>query len=560
MGERWYASDVLLDQLSKLGCDHLAINPGATLRGLHDSLVNPAGRAPEMIVCLHEEIAVALAHGYGKMAGRPMAVGLHDTVGLLHASMALFNAWVDRAGLLALVGTGPLDADQRRPWIDWVHTVADQTELVRHHAVLTDQPHSPAAAVAGIARAWERIQTTPAGPAVVGLDVLLQERPVDGPAPDPRIPAAQRLPADPDVVAGLVEALAASKRPLFVVDRPLAPGARADLLELSDRLGAGLVDMGGGSNVPVGRVNDLTEGASLALGAADVIVCIEVRDPAWALGPVDLDSRRGGELNEGVRAFDVGMSELMDRAWMSTTAPFPAEARIVGDAGYTLAAVLDRVPPAHKELASAFRAAAAVRPPEPVDSQGRVHPGNVASTLRAALGTTDWTVAAGAMGGWARRGLSFDEPHHFLGRSGGEGLGYALGATLGAALAARGSDRLVIGLQGDGDLMYTPQALWTAAHHGLAALILIDDNSTYHRDELHQQAMARLRGRSVEAVGPGLHLTDPVIDHVGLAQSQGVTAFGPIASRAELVEVLPRAIDVVRSGEPAVVAVRTTAP
>src|SRR5690349_9926578 len=174
----WFGSDLLVDRLSGLGVRYLALNPGASIRGLHDSLVNPPGRAPEPILALHEEIAVAVAHGFSKAGGGTMAVAVHDTVGLLHASMALFNAWADRASVLVYVGTGPLDAARRRPWIDWIHTVNDQGALVRDFTVWNDQPTSPEALLASTDRAWAEIHRPPVGPGLISLDVDLQELPV----------------------------------------------------------------------------------------------------------------------------------------------------------------------------------------------------------------------------------------------------------------------------------------------------------------------------------------------------------------------------------------------
>lgn len=558
--QTWYGSDVLLDQLARSGCDYIAMNPGATLRGLHDSLVNPVGPAPRMIVTLHEEIAVAIAHGYQKAAGRPMAVGLHDTVGLLHASMALFNAWVDRAPLLALVGTGPLDAAARRPWIDWVHTVTDQTALVREHAVLTDQPLSLDAAVASYGRAWRRLGLAPSGPAVLGIDVLLQEAVAEGPveAVDPFKTTA--VGPDPQAVTALTAAFESAAAPVLVVDRPLTEPAVLALLELSDRIGAGLIDLGGGSVVPVGRCNDVTESARDALAVADLVVSVDVRDPAWALGPVDLESRQAGAQGESVTTFHVGVVELTDRGWMATESPDGADHHVVGDPALVLEAVLDRIPSGSRAPHPAMRRSGEDHGAVPRDPPGLLHPQTVSATLRRELHGKSWTLAAGAMGGWARRGLRWQEPRQFLGRSGGEGLGYALGATIGAGLAMKGSGHIVMGLQGDGDLLYTPQALWTAAHHDIPVLIVIDNNGTYFRDELHQRAMARSRGRDEGRVGPGLVFEDPSLDFVGLARSQGIEAHGPVTTKDALSAALRAGIDAVSRGEPAVIDARTCRP
>ena len=103
-------------------------------------------RDPQIVLCLHEETAVAIAHGYAKVAGRPMAAAVHANVGLMHATMAVFNAWCDRVPLLLLGATGPVDAAERRPWIDWIHTALDQGALIRDYTKWDDQPASPVAA------------------------------------------------------------------------------------------------------------------------------------------------------------------------------------------------------------------------------------------------------------------------------------------------------------------------------------------------------------------------------------------------------------------------------
>ncbi len=138
-----WGSDIPARMLRRLGVPFIALTPGASYRGFHDSLVNHLGNErPEMILCLHEEHAVAIAHGYAKATGRALAVALHSNVGLLHGSMAIFNAWADRVPMLILGATGPVDAAQRRPWIDWLHTTQDQGALIRHFTKWDDQPGS----------------------------------------------------------------------------------------------------------------------------------------------------------------------------------------------------------------------------------------------------------------------------------------------------------------------------------------------------------------------------------------------------------------------------------
>src|SRR5438046_10400608 len=149
-----WGSDVAAEMLRRLDIEYIAINPGASFRGLHDSLVNYLGnRDPQILLTLHEEHAVAIAHGYAKVTGRAMAVAVHSNVGLFHATMAIFNAWCDRMPVLGSGATGPVDAAKRRPWIDWIHTARDQGALVRPYVKWDEQPTSPAATREALLRA-----------------------------------------------------------------------------------------------------------------------------------------------------------------------------------------------------------------------------------------------------------------------------------------------------------------------------------------------------------------------------------------------------------------------
>ena len=142
-----FGSDAISDALRSLDIPYIAINPGASFRGLHDSIVNYLGNTkPKILLCLHEEHAVAIAHGYAKVTGRAMAAAAHSNVGLFHATMAVFNAWCDRMPLLLIGATGPVDASDRRPWIEWIHTARDQGALIRPYTKWDDQPSSPEAA------------------------------------------------------------------------------------------------------------------------------------------------------------------------------------------------------------------------------------------------------------------------------------------------------------------------------------------------------------------------------------------------------------------------------
>jgi len=220
-GTAGYGSDLVVELLRAVGVEHVAVNPGATFRGLHDSLVNYGGaRGPELVLTTHEEIAVALAHGYAKAKGRPMAAVVHDIVGLQHASMAIFNAFCDRVPLLVLGATGPMDTTRRRPWIDWIHTALVQGTQVRDYVKLDDQPASVAAIPEAFLRAWRLARTEPQGPVYLCLGAGVQEEALEGPIPMPDVgrfqPATPRH-ADPRAVEDASLRLAEARYPGVVV-------------------------------------------------------------------------------------------------------------------------------------------------------------------------------------------------------------------------------------------------------------------------------------------------------------------------------------------------------
>src|ERR1700722_17227672 len=181
-GNALFGSDVVAEILRALNIPFVALNPWASYRGLHDSLVNHLGNTPpQMLLCLHEEHAVAIAQGWAKVTGTPMAVVVHSTVGLFHATMAIFNAWCGRLPVLVLGATGPVDAAKRRPWIDWIHTAQDQGALVRNYVKWDAQPASPEAALEALLRAAWMADTAPMGTDYVNLDAALQEAPLEHP-------------------------------------------------------------------------------------------------------------------------------------------------------------------------------------------------------------------------------------------------------------------------------------------------------------------------------------------------------------------------------------------
>ncbi|HET6548257.1 MAG TPA: thiamine pyrophosphate-binding protein, partial [Solirubrobacter sp.] len=278
-----YGSDVVVEFLAAAGIEHVALNPGASFRGLHDSL--DEAPAPNAVVALHEEVAVGIAHGYAKSAGRPMAVFVHDQVGLHHAAMALFNAWVDGVPMLVIGGSGPRDVTRRRPWIDWIHSGHPESAVVRDIVKWDAEPASLEALPETLARALRIAVTPPAGPVYVAVDALLQEQEAGDISGGP-VPPAPPVAAPAATVRELAQALIAAERPVLLVDRG-APGASAPLLALAERLACAVVDLGGRS-FPAEHWADQTPDA---LADADLVLALELRDVSWGLTTVNLEDR-----------------------------------------------------------------------------------------------------------------------------------------------------------------------------------------------------------------------------------------------------------------------------
>src|SRR5271154_3248493 len=135
-------SDFMVDVIKSLGIEYICANPGSSFRGLHESVINYGNnKSPEFITCCHEESAVAMAHGYSKIEGKPAVVFAHGTVGLQHATMGIYNAYCDRAPIYIIVGN-TIDATMRRPGVEWDHSVQDAAAIVREFVKWDDLPIS----------------------------------------------------------------------------------------------------------------------------------------------------------------------------------------------------------------------------------------------------------------------------------------------------------------------------------------------------------------------------------------------------------------------------------
>ena len=550
--ERW-GSDVIADTLRAMAIPYLALNPGASFRGLHDSLVNHLGNAaPEMLLCLHEEVAVAIAHGYAKVGGKMMGVVVHSNVGLMHATMAVFNAWCDRVPVLMLGATGPWDAARRRPWIDWIHTAADQGALVRDYTKWDNQPGSIPAAVEALLRAGQIAQTAPRGPVYVNLDAALQEQKMAAlpSVPEPARFAAPLAPPPPAAeVARAATMLSQAKKPVILCGRMSRDATDWQRrVALAEKLQARVIsDLKTGATFPTAHPqfvgppgNFMAPAACAALAGADVVLLLDWVDPGGAF-------KQAGGVPAGARVIQASLDSHVHRGWsMDSGSLAPADVFLLCEPDAAVAALLPQVsarpaqawparqplpPPANDDVVS-IRAVA--------DELARHAPADEVCVVRLPLG-------------WNGAYRDFHHPLDYLGADGGGGVGAGPGNIVGAALALRGTSRLAVGVIGDGDFLMANTTVWTAVHYGLGMLMVVCNNHSFFNDELHQERVAKERTRPVENKWIGQRMSEPAIDIAAMARSMGAEGFGPIRRAQDLGPAMRDALALARAGKTCVI-------
>src|SRR5262249_6909452 len=171
-------SDFMVDVIKTLDIKYLPSNPPSSFPAIHESLINYGGtNLPQFLTCAHEESAVGMAHGYFKVAGKPLMTLCHGTVGLQHAAMAIYNAWCDRVPVV-IVGGNDLDAAHRPPGVPTIHSAQDINALVRDFTKWDDTPVSLQHFAQSFVRAYKISMTPPYGPVAISLDAGLQQEPI----------------------------------------------------------------------------------------------------------------------------------------------------------------------------------------------------------------------------------------------------------------------------------------------------------------------------------------------------------------------------------------------
>ena len=540
--------------LRALDVPFVALNPGASFRGLHDSLVNHLGnRDPQLLLTLHEDHAVAIAHGYWKATGRTMATVLHSNVGLMHGAMMIFNAWCDRVPILVLGATGHVDAARRRPWIEWIHTARDQGALVRPYVKWDDQPASVPAAQEALMRAMRIARTAPCGPVYINLDVGLQEAPLAEPVAAPDVRRFAQPPVSPTPDTALIEQAAAmlraARKPLILAGRCTRDVAAWERrVALAERLGARvLTDLKLGAAFPTQHSLHATAAGTFPSDQARAIAAES--DVILDLDSIDLHALVASAPTATI--IHASPDQYVHNGWSMDHQPLaPADIHFINDADSVVAALTTALGASN----SPVRAPATTDLIAAGDDDDALDLTALARRTRRAI--TGPVALLRVPIGWSSTLWPLAHPLDYLGADGGGGLGSGPGMAVGSALGLLGDARLPLAILGDGDFLMGATALWTAARYRIPLLVIVANNASNFNDELHQERVALRRGRPVENRWIGQAIDDPAIDLAALARAQGVMALGPVATGAALDAALSEAVAAVRAGACCVVDVR----
>jgi acetolactate synthase-1/2/3 large subunit len=572
-------SDFMVDVIKSLGFEYVCANPGSSFRGLHESIINYGGnKSPEFITCCHEESAVGMAHGYAKVEGKPLAVFAHGTVGVQHAAMAIYNAYCDRVPVYLILGN-IIDATKRMPGVEWAHSVQDAAAMIRDFTKWDDLPISLTHFAESAVRAYKIAMTPPTLPVVIVADGELQENPIsaDLKMHIPKLTLAAPPQGDSGAVAEVARLLVAAETPVILADRMArTPAGVAHLIELAETLQAPVVDIGGRMNFPSRHPLNQSDRNRALVADADVVLGLEVTDFFGALNSFRDQIERTTKpiAKANAKLISINANDLFIKGNYQDFQRFPeVDIAIAADAEATLPSLTEavkrlinddlkrafqdrgsRLHAAHQQSLERARDAAAFAWDASPISTARL-----SAEVWSQVKDQDWSLVSTTtfVSRWPQRLWSFDKHYQYLGNAGGYGIGYGAPAAVGAALANRKHGRLSVNIQNDGDLMYAPGVLWTAAHHGIPMLNIMHNNRAYHQEVMQVQIMADRHSRGVANCGTGTTITAPNIDFAKLAQSMGVYGDGPISDPEDLGPAIKRALDVVKRGEPAMLDVVT---
>ena len=546
------ASDFMVDVFKSLGIEYAMAMPAGNFAGIIESVVHYGGnRNPEWLTCMNEETSVEMAIGYAKIEGKPSLVCAHSTVGLQHAAMGIYDAWCDRVPVYMMLGNTQDSAERNDP-VTWVHSANDPCSLIRDMTKWDDNPISMAGWADAAVRGYRIAMTPPYGPVAVVVD---EHRHVSN------VPASMAVPkfAMPFAPQGELDAVRQAARLLVAAQNPViitgmsarTPAGLRLLVELAETLQAGVIDRKRRMNFPTRHPLNGAQASQ-----ADVVLALEA-------GYITNDARAARQRN--ARFISISSNELFLKSNYGDQFRFAEiDLPITGDAEATLPSLIEEV----KKLVTGDRRRVFQERGAKLAEANRLTlerarqdatygwDANPISTARLSMElwnqikNEDWSLVTGWVN-WPLRLWDMSKHYHYIGRSGGEAIGYHLPASIGAALANRKHGRLTVAIQPDGDFMVANGALWTAAHHRIPILIVMQNNRAYHQDFMDAQRIALVRNRgALDTMAIGTEITSPNIDYAKLAQSMGVAAEGPISDPNDLAAAIRRGIQVVKGGQP----------
>jgi acetolactate synthase-1/2/3 large subunit len=570
--------DFMVDVFKMLDIDYLSMNCASSFRGLHEAVINHANNTkPQILNCPHEDIAVHMAQGYAKIAGKPMAMICHGVVGLQHATMAMYNAWCDRVPVVVM-GGNIVEANKRAPGAEWVHSAIDPAAIVRDYVKWDDQPTSLQHFAESAVRAYKVAMTPPMGPVMLSLDAELQENPISE-SESLRIPKlAKVIPpqGDTGALAEAAKLLVAAENPVIIVDRyARTPAGMARLVALAETLQCAVIDNLGRMNFPSRHPLNQSFRRGTLIPQADVILAIEMNDVWGALNSFSDRIVRTSQpiTKKGATIITLGNRDLYLKSNYQDFGRYQdIDLAIAGDGEASLPALTEEVKrlldggrksayeARGKRFASA-RLAMVERAKSDATLGWNASPittARMCAEVYAQIKGEDWSLVGNAIRNlWPHMLWDFTKPYQWNGGSGGAGVGYNLPASLGAALANKPHGRFTVAFGGDGDFMFNPGALWTAAHHQIPMLYVLHNNRAYHQEYMYLQAMAARHGRGIEKADIGTTIKDPNVDYATVARGMGAHGEGPITDPKDLAGAFKRAIAAVKAGQPAVVDVVT---
>lgn len=570
--------DYMVDVLRSLGIEYFAATPGNTFMGLHEAVIN-YGMLTEpnlrFITTMHEEASVAMAHGYAKIAGKPMACMMHTTVGLQHGAMAIYNAYADRVPIFMMVGAS-IDATRRGGAVDWLHAATDGPAMVRDFTKWDDTPGSLRHFGESAVRAYKFSMTPPYGPTLLAVDTLMQEDEIPGGAsaapPIPRLPRSAPPAGEEGAVKEAARLLVNAERPVIHADRAArTPEGLRLLVQLAEVLQAPVCDTNNRMNFPWRHPLNQSRRLGALIAEADVVLALEPGNPFGLFTRTDRAGNTRSALPPGAMKITISSVELAPKGNYQDLQRFASEVDLAmaADAEATLPMLIEEVkrqlPAARKAALEARGKALAAAHREEMEAvkqmaangwdDSPISVPRMCMELYEQIRNEDWSLVSGAafQSHLPQALWTADKHYQYIGAQGAAGIGYMAPATLGAALANQKHGRLSVSIVGDGDLMFGPGILWTAAHERIPLLYVVHNNRCYHMEIMQLQAIANRRQRGIDRVRIGCRIDEPYIDYAAMAKSMGVYAAGPIENPRDLGPALRRAIAVVKKGEPALV-------